>query len=256
MDATIATISCTHSPFCSESTIDWVLHELSKLETSITHFVHLGDVFEANAASVHGSEYSHTLLDEYAHAAKLLARIRKELPRGVDLTICTGNHDDNIQAADPKRVPADLRQLVNWMDHPEFGQEFRRWEWLPYEKTRRCVKRVGNVLLQHGFMAGVNSDQNEAIQAINSCGGHSHTLVVRGHTHRPLPPTQIMKNPTIPLPFWCMNVGCLRDYDPPPAWMKRRDSSQWGHALGIIRCRNERPSRLSGVTWHAELIRR
>jgi predicted phosphodiesterase len=48
--AKIAVISCTHSPFTPEKTHEWILQELSGIP-DITHFGHLGDVFEAGAAS-------------------------------------------------------------------------------------------------------------------------------------------------------------------------------------------------------------
>ena len=47
--AKIAAISCTHSPFTPPETQKWVLDTLSNI-SGLTHFGHLGDVFESSAA--------------------------------------------------------------------------------------------------------------------------------------------------------------------------------------------------------------
>ena len=48
----------------------------------LTHFVHLGDLMEAKAASVHADDPTeHSLLDEFHAAAALLKKIRDVLPK-------------------------------------------------------------------------------------------------------------------------------------------------------------------------------
>jgi predicted phosphodiesterase len=199
--AKIAAISCTHAPFTPSATRDWLLNTLADID-GLTHFGHLGDVFEAGAASVHANEHSHALADEYEEASSLLKGIREVLPDDCIRWINTGNHDDNLQAADPRRIPKALREMVHWNSHPEYGDEFRRWAWLPYEKSRKAIMRVGQVHFWHGFDAGMNSDELEGIQMISHGGWMPHALAVRGHTHRPVPPTQAKRTAKIPLPYW------------------------------------------------------
>lgn len=250
--ARIAVLSCTHAPFTPPETVGWVLDTISNLK-DLTHIVHLGDVFEASAASVHPNEATHTLFDEYEHAAGFLDSLREAVPQRCAKVVCMGNHDDNLQAADPRRVPAQLRAAVSFLESGSYGSSFRRWSWLPYRKGPECVFRVGQVLLFHGFDAGVNSDELEGLQVANLMGGHSHVLTVRGHTHRPLPPTQARRTSRIPLPFWHMNVGTCGPLN--PSWMSRKDTSQWGAGLAIIEAARDPDRSVPSPQWSAELLR-
>ena len=252
--AKIAVISCTHSPFTPAETEEWVLQQLSDIP-DLTHFGHLGDVFEAGAASVHASsaEYEHTLQDEYEHAASFLGRVRSVLPRDCHRWINTGNHDDNLLTRDPRRIPKSLREMIDWRNHPDYGAEFRQWCWLPYEKTKRGVFRVGQCHFSHGFDAAVSSDELEGLQVIGSCGWVNHSLSVRGHTHRPVGPTQCKRTAKIPLPYWYANVGTCGPLS--PDWAKRKDTSQWQSAMLVVECYWDKPSRLNGKCWDASLIR-
>jgi predicted phosphodiesterase len=248
--AKIAVISCTHSPFTPEKTHEWILQELSGIP-DITHFGHLGDVFEAGAASIHANEFDHSLSDEYEHAHNLLKSIREVLPKDTIRWINTGNHDDNLMCRDPRRIPKDLRGLVHWRNHPEWGEEFANWHWVPYDKSSQGVYRVGQCHFYHGFDCGMNSDELEGLQMIGACGWIPFSLTVRGHTHRPVPPTQCKRTSKIPLPFWYSNVGTCGPLK--PNYMKRKDTSLWGSAMLIVDCIWDKPSRLNGRCWEAEL---
>ena len=250
--AKIAAISCTHAPFTPPETHRWLLDTLADID-GLTHFGHLGDVFEGAAASVHANEYTHSLGDEFEHAANLLKSIRAVLPEDCHRWINTGNHDDNLLAEDPRRVPKALRCLTDWRQHPEFGKEFREWMWLPYAKTRQAIYRIGQIHFWHGFDAGTSSDELEGIQMIAQGGWIAHSLAVRGHTHRPVPPTQAKRTARIPLPYWYANVGTCGPLT--PEWAKRRDTSQWGSAVIVIEAVWDKPSRLNGKCWSAELRR-
>lgn len=249
--AKIAVLSCTHSPFTPQATVDWMLATLSDIP-DLTHFGHLGDVFEGAAASVHCNEYSHTLVDEFEAAANMLAKIRGVLPPDCKTWVNRGNHDDNILVEDPRRVPRSLRSLADWTKHPEFGPEFQRWTWLPYEKNRNAIYRVGQCMFWHGFDAGASSDELEGLQMIAQGGWISHAIAVRGHTHRPVPPTQAKRTAKIPLPFWFANVGTCGPLN--PSWAKRKDTSQWGSAILVLEATWDKPSRLHGKCWDAELV--
>ena len=253
--ARIAVISCSHSPFTPPETEDWLLNQLSEIRP--THFGHLGDVFDSVAASVHSdsSEAAHTLEDEYEHAAGFLSRIREVVGPDCKRWINKGNHDANLEAADPRRIPKDLRSLVHFMNHPEFGQEFRQWEWLPYVKNVRGCKQIGPCIFYHGFDCSLSSDELEGLEMRNACGAYSHRLTVRGHTHRPLEPTQSMRTKKVPLPHWYMNVGTCGPVDPPPKYMERKSTALWGSAIGVIECKVQKPSRIASKAFDAHLVR-
>lgn len=262
-NAKVAVLSCTHSPYTPPETVEWLLGVLSNIE-GLTHFGHLGDVFEARSASVHPDSNDgtyHSLEDEYEHASTLLSAIRDVLPADCTRWVNKGNHDANLEAMDPRRIPKELRSLVHFTKHPEFGKEFRSWQWVPYEKNERGVYHVGQCCFYHGFDAGVHSDQTEGLQMLNAmppAQQQTFRLMVRGHTHRPVPPTQMMRTAKIPLPFWYANVGTCGPAvgrSIRPEWCIRRDTSLWGAAILVVECRVDRPSRLVGKCWDAELIR-
>ena len=250
----VVAISCTHAPFTPPETTKWLCDSLSKIK-GIDWFVHLGDLFEAAAASVHASseEYSHTLEDEFEFGHKLLQSIRLVLPRKAKLICHLGNHDDNILTQDPRRIPSKLRSLVDWRKHDKYGTEFKKWHWKPYEKTKDGVTSFGQVRLVHGFDAGANSDELEGIQVATMWSGVSNQLIVRGHTHRPMDVTQIKRTARIPLPYWYANVGTSGILH--PTWMMRKDTSQWGTAIIVIDVKIDY-SKEGGRQWDARIIKK
>ena len=251
--ARIAVISCTHSPFTPPETERWLLDRLSEIRP--THFGHLGDVFDAEAASVHASsaETEHCLEDEYEHAAGFLSRVRDVVGPDCKRWINKGNHDANIEARDPRRIPKSLRSLVHFMSHPEFGEEFRRWHWVEYEKSKRGTFQIGPCVFYHGFDCGLSSDEIEGMQMMNATGAHAWRLAVRGHTHRPIDPTQMYRTKKCSLPWWYMNVGTCGPLK--PDYMLRKDTSLWGSSIGVIECTTKRPSRFTSREFDAHLVR-
>ena len=115
----------------------WVLDEITDYKPHVV--VCLGDLFDASAASVHPDEVKHTLLDEYAVASNFLEQIRRVSPTNASFVWTLGNHDDNIQRCDPRRIPEGLRDIVNWNNTRIYGDEFRKWKQYPYEKGAQCV---------------------------------------------------------------------------------------------------------------------
>lgn len=248
--ARIAAISCTHCPHTDMEAVEWALSHAEKFKP--THFVMLGDLLEANAASKHGDkdEASHSLDDEYHAAAELLCQIRKRV-KGASLHWMHGNHDDNLRIADPNRIPGKLRDIVDWNRHPSLGPELKHWKQVPYEKSRRGVLVIGQVVLAHGFDCGESSDRTEGIQVNNMAGGDAWRLVVRGHTHQPRPVTRLSMG-KIELPMWYSNVGHMGPDKPPYA--KRKDTSRWGNGLLLATTTTKRW--VSTREWDATIERR
>lgn len=246
-----AAASCFHCPYENRPAFDKLLGVLEDFKPEV--FVLLGDLFEAEAASVHPHEESIDVLDEYRAAGEVLVSIRKQLGKRTRLIWLLGNHDDNLQAADPRRVPKNLRKSVHWNRDIDWAPEFRRWQQFPYVKNRSGVFELGQVIFTHGWDAGLRSDYTEALQMADLCGGYSHRLVVRGHTHRPRDVEQIRYSINVPLPFWVTNVGTMGPLK--PGYMLRKDTSQWGPAVLIGEADSSRPSyRLSGRQWDADLV--
>lgn len=250
--ARIVAISCSHSPFASTEAHAKLLAMLSDEGDSITHFVHCGDLLEAAAASVHADEHDHSLADEFRHASNYLQSIRQVLPKQARLYWLWGNHDDNIFKRDPRRIPKALREMIE-LGRDANWPEFAKWTQLPYTKSRRGVLTIGQACFFHGFDAGATSDELESLQINNMTGCHAHRLFVRGHTHRPIAPTQAMRTRRIPLPWWYANVGTMGPLE--PDWASRVDRSQWGAAALVVETKTDRPNRLCSRQWDAELVR-
>ena len=215
-------------------------------------FVHLGDVVDADGASVHSDDSdSVTLHDEFLIASDMLRRIREALPEDCKLVMIDGNHDDNIQRPDPRRVPKALRSLCDPRKMHGVADEFKRWKHIPY-RFGRCFQ-LGGVIFHHGFGASANSDELEAIQLAMACGGHAHRLVIRGHTHRPVPPTQCRRTARVKLPWWYCNVGMMA-FEQKPSYCHRFDTQQWGRSACFGTAIVGRPDRIPKDNWTAELV--
>ena len=246
-------ISCTHVPYQSERAIENLLEEIKG--RNLTHFIHLGDVVDAESASVHPSDdgSGYTLYEEFTIASEMLRQIREALPNDCELVLLDGNHDDNIQRPDSRRVPKSLRDLCNPRKMEGVANEYKRWKHVPYRMGARGCFQLGSCIFAHGYAAGANSDELEAIQLSMACGGHAHRLIVRGHTHRPVPPTQCKRSARVKLPWWYANVGYMA-FDKRPSYTNRFDFQQWGRACLIGSCQMGRPGRMGKKSWEAELV--
>jgi len=204
-----------------------------------------GDLFESGFASVHPNEYDHDGLDEYESAATLLDTLRNACPKAKRVWLL-GNHDDNIQKRDPRRVPKSLRRLVHW-DNSKYSDSFKAWHQVPYVKSERGCYQLGQVIFKHGFSL---NDELEALQFSNYTGGFAHRLVIGGHTHAPTPPMPAMRTKKISLPLWYANAGTLCDIDK-LEYMDRNDKWAWGAAVVLGDCDPSGPC-LPGKCWEAE----
>lgn len=253
MKATFAIISCLHCPFQDMKAVQWAMDVIANMKPRPTHFINLGDLFESDAASVHPNENFHTLEDEYEEGACILESFRSVLPPTTKLIWMLGNHDDNIQIADPRRIPWKIRNLIHWNRHPDFGPEFRRWNQHPYIKAKQGTYELGPLLAYHGYDCGVTADELEGLQMAYAVGGHSHRLIVRGHTHAPVTVTQCQRTKRVKLPWWIANVGTLGPTKPP--YMKRKNTELWGPAILVGECAyGSSYNPRKGVQFDAELL--
>tara|TARA_X000001388_G_scaffold20640_1_gene13669 strand:+ start:14264 stop:15091 length:828 start_codon:yes stop_codon:yes gene_type:complete len=247
--------SCFHSPYPTAEAMRWVLDEITDYKPHVV--VCLGDLFDASAASVHPDEVRHTLLDEYAVASNFLEQVRRAAPTNASFVWTLGNHDDNIQRCDPRRIPEGLRDIVNWNNTRIYGDEFRKWKQYPYEKGAQCVYSLGQVGFFHGFDAGGNSDETESLQMSYVTGAHPWRLWIRGHTHRPVQVTQAKKSARVRLPHFYANAGTLGFGDQTPEYMTRKDVSCWGQAIVYGEVNTAKKlHECNGVEWSASTYER
>ncbi len=240
MKARIIAFGCVHAPFTPADSAALAIAAVK--DAKPTHIVCTGDLFEAAAASVHEDEHQHDLLAEYLAASTFLEVIEAAAPRNVVKSWTLGNHDDNIQRQDARRIPKGLRASSAWMNSPYSGV-FGKWRQYPYVKDRRGVCSIGPVHFYHGFDFSANSDNTECVQMRNAIDAPPGDLFVRSHTHRPIHPTRCMMRPSVPLPWWYMNVGTLGPLK--PQYMERRDTALWGAGVALIE--------IDGRKWSARL---
>ena len=248
-----AAFSCPHWPFGNPDSISWLLDTLSNLSPRPRTIIHLGDNFNADAASVHSLREDHDLEEEYATGSEFLSQVRLAVPHRCKYVWLLGNHEDNILREDARRISKNLRTLLHWNRIEPYCLEFRRWTQLPYIKAAKGIYQIGQVAFIHGWDSGINSDELESLQvAANILGGRSHRLVVRGHTHTPVPVTQCLRTRTCPLPFWFANVGTLGPLQ--PIYMTRKSAFRWGPAL-LYGCATPRPNYNSpSCQWDVEVL--
>ena len=249
-------ISCTHCPFQNERAIGKLLNELKGRR--LDHFFHLGDVIDAGGtASAHKNKsdaVEHSLYDEYMIAADMLRRIREALPKDCKLHLLDGNHDDNVQRKEGnRRIPKDLRTLCNPRKMAVVCEEYNQWEHTPYRFEKSGIVILGAVCFCHGWSTA--SEELEAIEIANICGAVPHRLIVKGHTHRPVPPTQCKRTAKVKLPWHYCNVGHMAFPDGAPDYAQRFSTDSWGAAVcfgeTIV---SQRSSRLGKGSWRAQLI--
>jgi predicted phosphodiesterase len=249
-----AAISCTHCPYQSERALKRLLQELRGCG-DLTHFIHLGDVVDAEAASVHADDPSgHTLYDEFCVAADMLRRIREVLPKDCKLIQMDGNHDDNAKRADPRRIRYELRDLCDPRKMVGVQDEYKKWRSVPYRNGSSGCFVLGSVIFAHGYSASASSKNTEPIQLAMACHGKLvNQLVVRGHTHRPHDPVQCMRTARIKLPIFSANVGYMA-FDERPSYTNRVDIQEWGRAVMFGECQLGRVGRMGRDSWSARLV--
>jgi UDP-2,3-diacylglucosamine pyrophosphatase LpxH len=248
--AKFAAISCVHVPHQSEEAKEWLLTRLQELKP--THFILLGDLFDASAVSVHNDEFYQSLEEEYEAGSKYLSDIRSVLDQSTKLVWCLGNHDDNIQTKDPRRTNVGQRSLLHWNKHREYGDEFLRWKQIPYEKSAKGIYRLGPIRFYHGFDVGANSDELETLQMAYAIKDQAYSLWIRGHTHRPTERImQCRRTQRILIPWFYANAGTMGPLN--PDYMLRKDSSRWGRALVHGECSLSSPRRPALKDWDAQV---
>ena len=237
---------CPHVPYHSKTAHEWLIGQVAERQPD--HVICLGDLFEADAASVHSSDYAeHDLLDEFKAGADYLEALRSVSPNSRTHWLL-GNHDSNIIRRDARRIPKKLRSMCDWNKHFE---EFKSWKQSPYIKSRKGCIVLGQCIFTHGFDVGVNSDELEALQFANYVG-QAFCLVTRAHTHHPRDVDQCHRTRRVPLPFYAANAGTLCDI-PRMEYAHRMDTSQWGSAVVVGEYQELKSPRMSR-TWEARTI--
>jgi hypothetical protein len=195
-------------------------------------------------------EHIHKLGEEYEHGARLLRRVREAVPYRCRYVWTLGNHDDNLQVPDGRRIKKEVRDLIHWNVHHEFRKEFLKWEQIPYVKSPNGCYQLGQVVFAHGFDSDLNSDELEGLQFQYMLGGIPWRLVVRAHTHRPVDVRQCFRTKKVPLACHYANVGSLGPHQ--PQYMSRKSAILWGPGLMVGEA-VERYDPLGGKQWTAEL---
>lgn len=242
--------SCPHNPITHEHSFRRFLQTVRDFKPH--QIICLGDLLDGSPASRFPTEDDWTLADEFDAAGQHLARVRtaaEEAANGAYDVKCTwleGNHDYNVTATN--RLPRRLRDLCNWRNNPAtlLSKEIDAGSWRVVPYSHRQLVRLGQVVFQHGAECGVNAGRNLATLYAPENG-----LLVFGHTHRPVQPTQAMVTSKIPVKKWFANAGCMVDWDK-LAYIYATNISTWGHGCVIGEVQVGR--NVLGKNWDAETI--
>lgn len=238
-------LSDIHVPNTDKEAFYWACQQIADFKPDVV--VLNGDLFEADAASRWPSEAEHDLLDEFIEAARVLEDIR-EAGEGANLVFLPGNHDANIVA--PNRISRKLRRSTDYKQNRFVADALKHWrhDFQYISLPKLCTYRLGQVTFMHGFKSNASSDKSEALQYGDEWG-----LLVRGHTHRPCEVTRVRHYST-PLNRWYANSGCLVGIDPPPEYVQRKDTQEWGQAIVKGEAAIELKSPRVGRYWEAETV--
>jgi len=249
--------SCSHSPLTDEDSFKEFLRVLREWKPD--KLVCLGDLLDGSPASKHPNEDVWSLEEEFRHAASVLNRAAEACGPSLKMKVWLhGNHDENVLS--PNRLPPRLRSLLDWRNTrtplaeavlgpsgkgdgtPDGG-----WREIPY--SHRQVYRIGQAVFQHGAETSGQAGRNLA-----QLYAPEHGILVFGHTHRPVPPTEAMLNPKISLRRWWANAGCLVDWDR-LEYARRMNITEWGHACVVGWSEvGEKRVNFHSKRWHAETI--
>lgn len=236
---TWAAVPDLHAPHTDPRALEWGLKVLKDYKPDVV--VLLGDLLEAESASKFLKEDPASLEDEFSSAAKTLEAIGKATGRARRVFL-EGNHDDNVRAVG--RLPKALRSLCDPRRHDELGKLLKTYEVKPYVNSPDGAFWLGQVCFKHGY------SMNETREALQFAGPAPYTLVVGGHTHRPVAPTQV-KWGKQGLYVWYANGGTWGPLQ--PEWASRDNCRDWGHAMVLGRSRRDGLGKMEKL-WEAETI--
>lgn len=230
-----AFVSCIH--LNEGPAFTWALDLIRDFKPD--YLVNGGDTLDSDAASRWNPESPMSLEDEYRIADRITIKLAEAAPNAKKVFL-EGNHEHNILAQ--HRIPKPLRSLCDYRKHIP---SLKDWTRLPYIYDERGVFRLGQVSFFHGYAAGNLSDRTQAVVL-----GVPYGLTVCGHTHRPVPVTQVQLTQGLPLPYWYANAGTLGPLK--PEYMTRQRTDQWGAAVVLGECLMGRAHRPS-PEWEAEV---
>jgi predicted phosphodiesterase len=247
-------ISCPHCPLACPEALEWLLELIE--ENDPDYFVLVGDLHEADAASKFESEYPFSLEQEFDASNDYLLAIRRaherkrKKPAG-SRVFMFGNHDQNL--LEWNRINRKLRGICDFTGKVRGTNQYKHIPELEHWKLHKeytfdqaGVFRIGQVGFTHGFESARGS--NEA-QALILNRNHPNSLLIAGHSHKPIPVTQIYKG-EIDLPYHYCNVGTMGPLK--PRYMARKRTIGWGAACVIGEALETKSPRLT-KNWDAEL---
>lgn len=243
-----AAFSCLHAPITHKGYFNWLISQIEEIKPDV--IVNLGDWWEAKPAKrfPQWDDEKWSVLDEHREVARQANEINRVAPQAKRVLLF-GNHDDNFFGTNPDRIPEDVRAALRWQENKDTSAALKDWTVIE-EYSHRARFRLGQVTFQHGCDAALNSMQKASYLYSVPNG-----LYVCGHTHRPIPVTQV-QHLQVHLPYWYANPGCGADWDK-MHYMKRLNMSNWGRGLIVGEVSdasaNHRKAFFSEPQWSAEL---
>lgn len=217
--------SCLHAPITHGQYFNWLIGQIEEFKPD--HIVNMGDWVEGIAMSrwPKNDRQRWTWYDELKALSEQAVAINVAAPSAKKYWLY-GNHDDNCFGDHPDRIPADLREAVQWRNNKDAAVALKDWNVID-RYTDRTRLRLGPITFQHGTSANQSAEKDKAY-----LNGTPYGLYIQGHTHRPVELTQARER-QVRLPYWYCNPGTGIDFDK-AFYMERCSMALWGRGAVLI----------------------
>lgn len=211
--------------------------------------VNVGDWFEGEYGSRFAKDKrkAWTIIQEFKSVSQQMQEINALAPNAQKVWLY-GNHEAHILQYDPQRLDDDSRALIDECYDNHLKPHMDGWITKPYGHRENWY--IGGLGFRHGSdvsAAAVTQDMGDYCPY--------NGLLVTGHTHRPMPVTQLRLGKAL-WPFHAANCGTGADWSR-MHYMDNSRLSQWGRGALVAEVTapglREGRKDYSRVRWKAEL---
>lgn len=236
-----------HAPTTHQGFWEWLCQTIKDESPDV--IVNVGDWFEGEAGSRFAKDERKvwTIMKEFQTVADQMKAINELAPNAQKVWLW-GNHEAHIFQYDPQRMNPDMRALIQARYEECLKPLLDGWIVKPYGHRQNWY--IGQLGFRHGSdvsAAAVTQDMGDYCPY--------NGLLVTGHTHRPMPVTQLRIGKAL-WPFHAANCGTGADWEK-MHYMDNSRLSQWGR--GALVAEVSSPGILEGKRlysspkWKAEM---
>lgn len=216
----VASTSDHHAPITDRKLFEQSMEIIAAFGPDV--YVNNGDWFEGRFGARHSKDQRHTwdLETEFREVESQASLINELLPDAKKVFLF-GNHDSNLLSYSPDHVAdQDVAALIRSRFAKMEETVFKDWHLIKSYRHSDTFY-LGGLAFRHGFevsQSGITKDLADY--------GYDNCLMCFGHTHRPIPVTQLVTH-GVRWPRWYCNTGTLADHEQ-MYYMDRSRKTQWG----------------------------